>query len=136
LDAIARRLLLVSDPRLLKFVIKDDAIVGFLFCFLDISDGLRKARGRLFPFGWFHVLRDLRRTQWINLNGMGMLPEYQGKGGPALMYAELYHALAPVTRIKHAEGVQAFEHNIKSLNEARLFGTDFYKTHYIYRKAL
>lgn len=136
LEAIARRLLMVSDPRLLKFVVKDEAIVGFLFCFLDVSDGLRKAGGRLFPFGWFYILRDLRRTTWINLNGMGVLPEYQGRGGPALMYAELYHALAPIPRIKHAEAVQINASNTKSLNEAKQFGTDFYKTHNVYRKPL
>jgi hypothetical protein len=136
LDAITRRLLMVSDPRLLKFVTKDDRIIGFLFCFLDISDGIRKAKGRLLPFGWFHMLRDLRRTTWINLNGIGMLPEYQGKAGPTLMYAELYQALAPVKRIQHGDIVQVMESNHKSLNELGQFGVDFYKTHHVYRKAL
>ena len=63
-------------------------------------------------------------------------PEYQGQGGPALMYAEIFRAVGPVTRIKHAEAIQIAASNTRSLNEGRLFGLDFYKTHHVYRKSL
>lgn len=135
-DAVADNLLLITDPKLLKFVMKGDEIVGFLFCFLDIGEGIQKARGRLFPFGFIHILRDLRRTTWIDLNGMGIAPEYQGMGGTAVMYAELFRAIQEFPRFQHAEAVQVSEFNHKSLNEMHKYGVEWYKTHHIYRKEL
>jgi hypothetical protein len=135
-DIVADNLLLISDPKLHKFIVKDDEIVGFLFCFLNISRGLQKARGRILPFGWFHIMRDFGQTKMLDMNGMGIVPEYQGFGGPALMYAELYNTLKDNTRFEYAEMIQISEFNVKSLNELKKFGTTFYKTHHIYRKEL
>ena len=136
-DAVAEGLELIADPKLLKFIIKgEDEIVGFLFCFTDISEGIQKSKGKLLPFGWIPLLLDFKRTKWVNLHGMGMLPEYQGLGGPALMYAELYKSLTEFPQFEHADVVQISEFNAKSLNEMKKFGTEFYKTHHIYRKSL
>ncbi len=134
--AVADNLLMITDPQLLKFVMKGEEIVGFLFCFLDISEGLQRAWGRLFPFGFIHILRDLRCTTWLNLNGMGIAPEYQGLGGTTLMYAELYRAVQNFPRFRHADVVQVSEFNVKSLNEMGKFGVRWYKTHHIYRREL
>jgi len=136
IKALADKMLTITDPELIRFLTKDDDIIGFLFCFIDISEGLRRSKGRLFPFGWFHLLRSLRTSDWLNLNGMGIQPEYQGMGGTAVMYAELYRALADFPRFKHADVVQISEFNAKSLNEMKKFGVDFYKTHHIYRMKL
>lgn len=136
IEAIVDSVIMVIKPELLKFVVKDDDLIGFLFCFLDISTGIQQARGRLLPFGLAHLLRDLGRTDWVNLNGMGILPEYQGMGGTALMYAALYEALAGYPRFKHADVVQISEFNARSLNEMKRFGVDFYKTHHIYRRPI
>jgi GNAT superfamily N-acetyltransferase len=133
---VAESMLAIADPELLKFVMKEEEIVGFLFCFLDISAGIQRARGRLMPFGWFHLLRDMKRTNWVNLNGMGILPEYHGMGGTAILYAELYRSMREIPRFEHADIVQISEFNAKSLNELKRFGVDFYKTHHIYRKGL
>ena len=71
-------LITIVDPRLIKLVMKDDHVVGFLFAYHDVSVGLQKAKGRLFPFGWLQILLDKRNTKWVNLNGVGILPEFQG----------------------------------------------------------
>jgi GNAT superfamily N-acetyltransferase len=136
IEVLTENLLLISDPKLHKFIVKGDEIVGFLFCFVNISEGLQKAKGRLLPFGWFHILREFKRTNRLDLNGMGIVPEYQGLGGPALMYAELYHTLKDNRQFEHAEVIQISEFNAQSLNELKKFGVDFYKTHHIYRKEL
>lgn len=135
-EVVADNLLLISDPKLHKFIIKDDEIIGFVFCFPDISEGLQKSKGRLLPLGWFHILRAFKRTRWLNMNGMGIVPEYQGMGGPALLYAELYYTLQDNTQYDHADWVQVSENNPRILNELKQFGVEFYKTHHIYRKKL
>ncbi|MBN1429712.1 MAG: GNAT family N-acetyltransferase [Anaerolineae bacterium] len=136
IDVIADNLLLISDPKLHKFIFKDDKIVGFVLCFPDISDGFQKSKGRLWPFGWFHILRDFKRTKWLNMNGIGILPEYQGMGGPALLYAELYKTLKDNHQYEHVDWVQVSENNPRILNELKTFEVDLYKTHHIYRKEL
>lgn len=133
-QALYDSLALIADPRLLKFITKGDDLVGFLFAFPDVSAGIQRANGRLFPFGVLHILLDMRRTNWLNFNGMGILPEYHGMGGTALMYAELYHTLADNPRYEHGDVVQISEFNVQSLNEMKNFGVDFYKTHHIYRR--
>ena len=86
---IGDRLLQIADPKLIKLVMKGDDIAGFLFGFPDISEGIRRANGRIWPFGWFHLLRDMKRTKWINLNGAGILAPYRGLGVNAILYVEM-----------------------------------------------
>ena len=133
---VAENLLLIADPKMFKFVMKGDELIGFLFCFVNISEGIKRAKGRILPFGWFHILREFKRTNWLDLNGMGVLPEYQGQGAPAVMYAELYKIMDDFPQFEHGDAVQISEFNHKSLNEMKKFGVDFYKTHHIYQRAL
>lgn len=77
---IARQMLAIADPRLLKVVLKGEEPVGFLFAYPDISAALQHTRGRLFPFGWLDLLLELRRTRWININGAA-LPSPTGVWG-------------------------------------------------------
>lgn len=135
-DLVAQNLIMIADPELIKLIEKDGELIGFVFCFNDITRGIQKAKGRLFPFGLIHILRDFNRTTSLNLNGAGILPEYQGMGGSALMYGELYRSIMKYPRFKEAEAIQISEFNMKILNEMKRFGVEFHKTHHIYRKAL
>lgn len=71
-NALADQLLWFADPKLIKIVMKGDEPVGFLLAYPDISAALQKTRGRLFPLGWLAILRELRRTDWLNINGAGL----------------------------------------------------------------
>ena len=58
----------------------------------SLARALQKCRrGRLFPFGWWHVLRALKahKTEGVDLLLLGVLPEYRMKGANALMFADL-----------------------------------------------
>lgn len=135
-DLVAQTILPISDPELLKFIMKGEEIVGFALGFPNLAVGMQRARGRLFPFGIIHILREFGRTQWVDFNGMGILPQYQGFGGTAIMYAELYHSIDKFPNFQHGEVIQISELNFQSLNEMKSFGVDFYKVHHIYQKKL
>ena len=67
-------------------------LVGVGITIPSLSRALQKCRdGRLFPFGWWHVLRALKmhKTEGVDLLLMGVLPEYRMKGANALMFADL-----------------------------------------------
>ncbi len=131
---IGDRLLQIADPKLIKLVMKGDTIAGFLFGFPDISEGIRRANGRLWPFGWFWLLREFGRTKWINLNGAGILAPYRGLGVNAILYVEMQKTIAS-GHFEHADIVQ-IEESVLTLDDARTMGAEVYKKHRIYEKIL
>jgi hypothetical protein len=89
----------------------------------------------MFPFGWLDMLLELRRTKWVNINGAGIIEQYRGLGGTALLFSELYKT-ATESRYEGAEVVQIGVENEIMQREMRGLGIDFYKTHRIYRKEI
>jgi len=134
--ALTNQMLWIADPKLIKIVMKDDRPVGFLLAYPDISAALQKTKGRLFPFGWLIILRELRMTDWININGAGMIEEYRGSGGTAILYSEMFKSVTENPRYHHAEVVQIGLENDKMQRELQNFGIDFYKMHRIYQCSL
>ena len=68
----------------------DDAVVGFGISLPNLSHALQKARGRLFPFGVFPLLKALKsKARVVDLYLTGVLPEYQNKGVNALLFTDL-----------------------------------------------
>ena len=70
----------------------DKKVVGVGITIPSLSRAFQKCKnGRLFPFGWWHVLRALKyqKTEGVDLLLMGILPEYRAKGANALMFADL-----------------------------------------------
>lgn len=139
-QTLADQLIWFADPGLIKIVMKGEQPVGFLFAYPDISAALQRTRGRLFPFGWLHMLLELRRTEWININGAGMIEGYRGLGGTALLFSEMYKTVAgdsPEERRYHyADIVQIGVDNEAMQREMRDLGIDFYKIHRIYTRPL
>ncbi len=131
---IGERMLQIADPKLIKLVMKGDTIAGFLFGFPDISDGIRRTQGRMWPFGWFWLLREFGRTKWINLNGAGILAPYRGLGVNAILYAEMENCIRG-GNFEHADIVQ-IEQSVLTLADAQTAGAKIYKAHRIYEKML
>lgn len=125
----------IADPRLVKLIMKDDDVAGFVLSYPDISAGLQKAHGRMWPLGWFHLLLDMRRTKWVNVNGLGLLPKYQGLGANAMLYTEMYDTIMSLN-FEHADIVQVNVTNFKSRSDMETLGADWYKQHRHYRKEL
>jgi hypothetical protein len=136
INTLADQMLWFADPHLIKIVMKENIPVGFLLAYPDISRALQKTGGRLFPFGWVTLLRELRTTDWININGAGMIEAYRGLGGTAILYSEIFKSVVENPRYRHAEVVQIGLENEKMQREMENFGVDFYKTHRTYQKVL
>jgi len=140
---LANQLLWFADPRLLKIVYKvedphkgNDEPVGFLMAYPDISAALQKTRGRIFPFGWITLLREFKRTDWLNINGAGLLPEYRGSGGTAILYSEMFKSVLETGQFRHAEVIQIGMENENMQRDMENFGIDFYKIHRTYVRDL
>lgn len=135
-NALADQLLWFADPKLIKIVMKGEDPVGFLLAYPDVSAALQKNNGRLFPFGWLTLLRELKRTNWLNINGAGLIPEYRGSGGMAILYSEMFKSVKESGQFKHAEVIQIGVENESMQRDLENFGIEFYKTHRTYKRDL
>lgn len=69
---------------------KDDRLVGVGISMPSLSLALRKSGGRLFPFGWYHLLKAIRGgADVVDLLLVAIKPDYQGKGVNALLFSHL-----------------------------------------------
>lgn len=69
---------------------KEEKVVGFSICVPSLSYAMRKAKGRLFPFGFIHLLKALRKNDLLEAYMIGTLPEYQGKGVAILIFKHIH----------------------------------------------
>lgn len=132
---MADQIVWFADPRLIKIVMKGDEPVGFLFAYPDISAALQRTRGQLWPLGWADILLELRRTKWVNVNGAGMIEQYRGLGGTAILFSEMQKSVVE-GKFAHADIVQIGVENDRMQRELRDLGIDFYKTHRLYARDL
>jgi len=114
----------------------DDKVVGIAITLPSLSAALQKGRGRLFPFGWFHLLKALYgKGKIVDLYIMGVLPEYQNKGVNAL----LFYDLIPVfirRGFVYAESNPELELNYKMQSQWDYFDAKHVKTRRAYIKLL
>ena len=71
-----------------QFVVdENDKLVAFGLSIPDLTKAFKKANGRLFPFGWYHILHDLKHFDTIDLLLNGVLPEWQKRGVHSIYYS-------------------------------------------------
>ncbi|NPA44680.1 MAG: GNAT family N-acetyltransferase [Chlorobi bacterium] len=81
------------DTRYVCFVLdKDDDVVAFGVSVLSLSKALQKAKGKLFPFGFIHILKALKKNDTVDLLLQAVKPSYKKKGVAAVFYSKLIQA--------------------------------------------
>ncbi len=135
LSRLASGLLLVSDPSLIKVILKGDDVAGFCLAFPDLSDALRAARGRLTPFSMLRLLAEKKRTRRYIINGIGILPRYRNTGGTAVIYRELERTLKS-RNVLGADLTQIAETTVLMLKDMETLGGRVYKTHRVFQMDL
>ena len=109
---------------------KSDEIIGFSFLSIPIfRRGWRRARGRLLPWGWYHILRDKKRTRWARREWDCRRPPLtQGLGASIVLYAEVAITLKN-SRFEFIDVVQVKEENQKSRSALEELGVTWHKRH-------
>ncbi len=125
----------LADPRFMTFIAAGDQIVGFVFGFPDVSAALRAIGGRLTPWGVVRLLRERERATHLVLNGAGIVPEHQGRGGNALLYVQIERAVK-TSRFRTAELPQVAETAVKMRADLEKLGARPIKRHRVYARAI
>jgi hypothetical protein len=134
IDYAVQNVFMVADHRLIKLIMHGEDIVGFLFAFPDASAALQRSKGRLFPFGLFDILLEMKRTRTVSGNGMGVLPEFQGTGGNALLYYEMGRTMLDFKQFKFVEMTQVAETTRQMRADLKNLNGVEYKNHRVYRR--
>lgn len=116
----------------------DNKMVGLGITVPSLSLALQKCRrGRLFPFGWWHVLRALkfRKTEGVDLLLLGVLPEYRSKGVNALVFSDLIPRYIEYG-IKWGESQLEMETNTNIQSQWELYDTELHKRRACYKKKI
>jgi GNAT superfamily N-acetyltransferase len=129
---VVKNLETIADPELIKIIIHDQDVVGFLFAFPDVAAALQRSGGRLLPFGLVDMLVEMKRTEWVAVNAAGVLPEYQGRGGNALLYTEMEKTVRK-HNFKHAALYQVAETAVNMRRDLDNVGGIKYKNHRVYK---
>ncbi len=117
---------------------KDNQIAGMGITIPSLSRALQKCRkGRLLPFGWWHVLRAIKftKTEGVDLLLLGFLPEYRSKGANALLFYDLIPRYIK-HGIKWGESQVEMETNEGVQSQWEMFDTTNHKRRRCYKKAL
>jgi len=82
-----------------KFIDKDyivcikdkyGSLISFAITMPSYSKALQKAKGKLFPFGWWHLLNAGKKNDRANFYLIGIHPQYQKRGVTAIIFKEIY----------------------------------------------
>ncbi len=125
-----------ADYRMIKLILHGEDIVGFLFAFPDCSAAFQRAKGHLFPFGVIDLLLEMKRTKTVSGNGMGVLPEFQGTGGNAILYYEMAKTVLGMNQFEHVEMTQVAETTRQMRADLKNLNGVEYKNHRVYRKSI
>ena len=128
-------ILFVAVPKLIKIITYEENVVGFLFGFPDISDALKRNKGRITPWGIIDLLSSLKKARFISLNGVGVLSQFHGRGANALLYSEMQHTICD-SGFTEAELTQVAESAVQMRKDLITIGGKEYKNHRVYKRKL
>ncbi len=92
---------------------EDDTIAAFGVCFPSLSKSFQKAGGKLFPFGMFHIMKEFKNYETIDLMLIGAAPKWHNKGLSSIYHTHLTSNLEN-GRIRYAISNPQAENNSAS----------------------
>ncbi|MCD8043961.1 MAG: N-acetyltransferase [Tannerellaceae bacterium] len=138
IDLYLRRYIPLIDKQLLP-VIENEAneVVGVAITMNSLSQALQKSKGKLFPVGWFYLLRALKwkKEEKAEMLLIAVHPDYQGLGVNALFFDDLI-PIYNKCGIKWAETGPQLEDNIRELTQWKPLQPTFTKRRRCYKKSL
>jgi len=124
------------DPDMLKAVINEkDEMIGFMITFPNLSKAFQKAKGKLFPIGWYHILKALKKHEVIDFYLAGIKKKYRGIGVDLLMVIEIVKT-AMKKGFKYAESNPELEDNKKVHAQWKYYNPTQHKRRRIYKKKI
>jgi hypothetical protein len=136
IDRLVKNYFTFINPELVCIVVDEkDEVVAFGISMPTLSKAFQKAKGKLFPFGFIHILKALKNMDEIDLYLNGVHPDWQKKGVHSLYYVEMNKAFIR-NNIKVAITNPQLENNINAVNVWSNYENEPYLRRRCYEKVL
>jgi hypothetical protein len=135
MEELAKRYLPVLDPRFVKVVKKDGEVVAFIVAIPDLTAGIKKAKGHLFPFGFLKILRAAKKTKQLDLLLGAVKEKYRGMGLDVMMGVKTLLS-ASEAGMEIMDTHHELEENVKVRAEMERMGGKVYKRFRVFKKEL
>ena len=114
----------------------DNALIGVGIAMPSMSKALQRSRGKLFPLGWYHLLKALKgKNDVVDLLLVAIKPEYQSKGVNSLLFNDLIPCFRK-NGYKYAESNPELDDNQRVQLQWQYFDTTLHKRRRAYKKTL
>jgi len=114
---------------------ENDDVIALGIAMPSFTKALQKAKGHIFPFGWYYMLRALSKNDLVDLYLMAVHPDYQNKGVNSIMFAELMPRFAK-NGYKFAETNPELESNTRMSSQWSSFEYVNHKIRRAYIKSI
>jgi GNAT superfamily N-acetyltransferase len=133
---LAAQYLPVLDPAFVKVVVNQSGdLIAFVVAMSDMSAGIQKARGRLLPLGFLHILLSMRKAKQLNLMLGAIKPGFRGVGISVLMGKSILES-ALQRKMKLIDSHLILENNFPMRGECEKLNGKVYKRFRIFSKKL
>lgn len=137
-DQYVKQYIPFVDPKTIAVIVNEkDEIVATGIGITSLSHAIQKAKARLFPFGWWHMLKAIKwkRADTIDLLLVAVRPDLQGKGVNAMVFADLIPRIGSMG-YKYAEVHPILEDNHKSADQWDYVESRIYKRRRSWKKEI
>jgi hypothetical protein len=133
---LAKRYIPLLDHRFVKIATcGDDKVVALMIAMPNMYKGIQKARGRLFPFGFFHILHAIKHAKTINTMLGAVHPDYQKQGLDVFLSMTTIRS-ALEAGMTSVDTHVVMEENNDMMGELKRYGAHLLKKFRVYRKSL
>lgn len=124
------------SPDFIKILVDDkNEVAGFVIGMPSLTKALQKSKGKLFPFGFIHLLRALKKNKYVDLYLGAVRPDLQGKGADALLMTELTKACIK-NKIISAESNIELETNVQVQGHWKYYDSRLHKRRRCFEKKI
>lgn len=88
-ELYAEKYFKVINPKYVRMVKKEDEVIGFIVAVPSLSEAMQKANGKLFPFGFVHILNAMKKPKVLDFFLTGVNPKYDNAGVAVILFAEI-----------------------------------------------
>ncbi|MDA3905696.1 MAG: GNAT family N-acetyltransferase [Bacteroidales bacterium] len=103
------------NPKFVFIAKNEGDIIGFMIAVPSLSEAMQKAKGSLFPFGFYHIRKAMKKPDVLDFFIIGVMPEYDRSGVAAILFNEIHKEMRK-QGIKTMETGGIFETNHNVIN--------------------
>lgn len=133
-DFYTKKYFNILNPKFVKVIEdKEGHVIAFIVSLPSLSEAMQKANGSLFPFGWWHITRALKKPKVVDLLLTAVHPNWQAQGASALLITELSKVFIEYG-VTHVETTGMLETNEKAINNWKTYDHIQHKRKRCFRK--